>query len=162
MDGTAVVWDVLTGHQLLTLDHGANVMTARIAPDGQRIATASPSGTAKIWDASTGEHLSTFDAHTDRLTNVEFSPDGTRVLTTAIDNTVRVWDPQEFDARELVQFSRDAKLVYGTWSPNGRQILTCWGDGTVHLLEAFPRKKSAHDLVAMDDVRQWRERRSGR
>ena len=159
MDLTAMVWDVLTGKRLATLDHRALVITARFDPKGERIVTGSGSGT-RIWDASTGQVLSTFDDQRMMLTNAEFSPDGTRVLTTARGKTVHIWDPEESDSLELVQFTRDAKLVYGTWSPDGSRILTCWDDGSVHLLEAFPWKEGSDDSVAMHErVRLWREGR---
>ena len=150
------MWDVETGKPLTEVNHGANVMNARFSPDGKFIATASVTASAKIWNASNGSEVSAFDGHTDRVNNVEFSPDGTRLLTTSIDNIVRVWDPDVSNSRELVQFTRDAKLLYATWSPNGKKIVTCWGDGAVQLLAAFPWQDTGKDEDLKARIQTWR------
>jgi hypothetical protein len=59
-DGTAKVWDVQTGRELLSLNHkggagGGNSVC--YSPDGKRIASAF--GDVKVWDAQTGKELFT-------------------------------------------------------------------------------------------------------
>ena len=86
-------------------------------------------------------------------------PDGTRVLTTAR-STACVWDPQGPESRELVRLTGDGRLLYGTWSPDGQSILTCWDDGSVRLFEAIPWNDSDSDDNSIDQrVRQWRNSR---
>jgi hypothetical protein len=51
VDGTAKVWDVASGQEILTLRGGRAFWTVAISRDSQRLATASPDGTVKIWDA---------------------------------------------------------------------------------------------------------------
>ena len=64
-DGTAKVWDALTGKELLTLDQGegAEPYWVAFSPDGSRIAVANTADTSQgwvsIWDAATGEMLLT-------------------------------------------------------------------------------------------------------
>lgn len=167
MDKTAIVWNAENGTRLQRLvGHTDYLILARFSPDGERIATASADGTAKVWNAATGELLSTFKGHSTLLTNVEFNPDPDvpRLLTTAVDNAVRVWDPNGFEARELLQITRDSKLVYATWSPDGRQILTCWKDGVVRVHETVPWAELAgvgdHAIPMEDRVRLWRQAKS--
>lgn len=162
MDSFCIVWDPMKSNELFRLEgHEMWVAIARFSPDGKRIATASADGTSKIWDASTGNLLSTFSGHPNWVLNVEFSPDGTRVLTTSIDS-VLVWDPDEAVGRELVGLSGESRLLYATWSPVGRSILTCWADGSVGLHDSALWS----DLAKLGDsstdlkerVRLWRER----
>jgi WD40 repeat protein len=51
-DGTAKLWDAVSGAQLLTLKvHAGPIHSAAFSPDGSRIVTRSWDGTVKIWDA---------------------------------------------------------------------------------------------------------------
>ena len=54
-DGTAKIWDAVSGKELLTLSgHKDWVLSVAFSPDGSRIATSSFDGTAIVWDAETG------------------------------------------------------------------------------------------------------------
>ena len=64
-DGTAKVWDAVSGKQLFTLSgHVNEVFSVAFSPDGKTIATASRDKTAKLWDADTGKELLTRNAPT--------------------------------------------------------------------------------------------------
>jgi WD40 repeat protein/tRNA A-37 threonylcarbamoyl transferase component Bud32 len=141
MDRTAIVWDATNGKELVELrGHKALVSVARFSPDGERIATSGMDNESMIWNAETGDLLSTLKGPERRTTNVEFNPNPNvpRVLTTGLDNIVRIWDPKGPVGREILQITRDSKLNYATWSPDGRSILTCWKDGVVRLYKTIP------------------------
>ncbi|GEM_PF-1897868 len=92
---------------------------------------------------------------------MEFNPDPgvSRVLTTALENVVRVWDPTGPVGREVLQITRDSKLIYATWSPDGRTILSCWKDGVVQLYKTVPWEEFAKITDAdemADRIKQWR------
>jgi WD40 repeat protein len=166
MDKTAIVWDAGDGTKLARMEgHTSWLTQARFSPGGDRIATASADGTAKIWDTETGNHLSTLSNSTGRrrrISNVEFNPDPEvlRVLTTSTDDTIRIWAPDGAVARELLQITRDSKLIYATWSPDGRRILSCWKDGVVRLYGTIPWGHLAaigDDSVEMQErISEWR------
>jgi WD40 repeat protein/serine/threonine protein kinase len=163
-DKTAIVWDASDGAMLFPplSGHKNFVTVARFSPDGERIATAGLDVEALIWDARTGGLLSTLKGAERRTTNVEFNPDPDidRVMTTSADNTVRVWDPTGSDGREVLQITRDSKLIYATWSPDGRIILTCWKDGVVQLYKTIPMDAIAEITDADEMTRRigrWRE-----
>jgi hypothetical protein len=88
-DGTAKVWDALTGRQALTLaGHPGGVTLLAWSPDGKRVLTGSNDQTAKLWDAATGLEVFTL-----KETPVAFSPDGGRILTNARQwGQVRLWE----------------------------------------------------------------------
>ncbi len=91
-DGTAYVWDALTGKKLTPLGGHLDALTAAsFSPDGSRVVTASDDRTARIWDAVSGAELARLEGQERALTTASFSPDGTRVVTASADGSVRVW-----------------------------------------------------------------------
>ena len=55
IEGTAKIWDAVSGQELLTLrGHSDKVWGVAFSPDGTRLATASWDKTAKVWDAVSG------------------------------------------------------------------------------------------------------------
>ena len=55
--GGLVVWDAITGRELLRLNSYSIVYAAAFSPDGSRILTASADNTARVWDAAAGRGL---------------------------------------------------------------------------------------------------------
>jgi hypothetical protein len=93
-DGTARLWDPVTGDCLRTLTgHKYGVLGVAFSPDGRLLATAGGGdGTARLWDPVTGDCLRTLTGHDDQVLGVAFSPDGRRLATASRDNTARLWD----------------------------------------------------------------------
>ena len=93
MDGTAKIWDTLTGQVLHTLSgHTATLLGVTFSPDGEYLVTASNDGTAKVWDVERGQVLLTLTGHAGMVNSVAFSPDGNRLATGSYqDGTVRVY-----------------------------------------------------------------------
>jgi hypothetical protein len=91
-DGTAKVWDLGTGKELLTLtgDQGA-ISSVAWSPNGQRLATGSDSA-ATVWDARTGMKELVLKGGGGRVMSVAFNPDGNRLATGSQDKTTTVWD----------------------------------------------------------------------
>jgi WD40 repeat protein len=113
-----------------------------------------------VLDSRNGDVLVKFE--TQALGWPVSSPDGTRFLTTSSDS-VLVWNPDEAVGRELAGFSGESKLLYATWSPDGRAILACWADGSVRLFESALWRDLAKIGDASIDLRKrvslWRGQR---
>ena len=102
-DGTARLWNPLTGQVLSRLSHEyphnkmarelgyGSVLKARMSLDGARIVTI-PGGknAAVIWDTKSASELFRI-THKDWIHDVVFSPDGSRMATGSADGTIGIW-----------------------------------------------------------------------
>ncbi len=88
----AKVWDVQSGHELLTLrGHENQVSSAIFTPDGRRICTGSADGVIKIWDVATGREQFALRGKEGLDMRLACSPDGKRLLASNGDGA-KVWD----------------------------------------------------------------------
>jgi WD40 repeat protein len=127
-DGTARIWDVKTGRQLLVVSEptGESINDAWFSPDGKQLVTASDDGTARIWDATSGRllHILSGPGHSP-VYNAAFSPSGQRVVTCSGSAAV-IWSSA---GQQLTELQQGNSLSDCEFSPNGRQVVTAGGDG---------------------------------
>ena len=103
-DGTAIIWDAVTGQAVKTLPgHIGGLFSVKYNRDGTRLVTGGADRTIKIWDAASGAELLTLTGHTDRVYSVAFSPEcvsppaapakwcGTQLASASADSTVRMY-----------------------------------------------------------------------
>jgi WD40 repeat protein len=135
-DGTARIWDAVTGTQLVPpMKHDAEVVSAVFSPDGQRVATASMDNTARIWDAATGAPVTPPLRHGSNVFCAAFSPDGRRVVTSSADKTARVWDA--VTGEPVTPPLRHNDTVWpAAFSPDGRFVVTASQDHTARVWNA--------------------------
>lgn len=94
-DGTAVVWNAVTGEPLFTARPGVSawVNDASLSPDGERLATADGDGRVVVWNLATGKQELVLSGHTESVQSVQFSPDGSELLgSVSSDQTARLWN----------------------------------------------------------------------
>jgi WD40 repeat protein/serine/threonine protein kinase len=100
MDGTAKVWDAVSGKQLVNFKGHTNwISSVDFSPDGRRILTRAGDG-ARVWEADSGRELFTISGHRQPdwpasmpvIRSANFSPDGQRILTSGRGGTFEVWD----------------------------------------------------------------------
>ncbi len=109
-DGTARVWQVSEGRELLNLKgHTSGVWSVSWSPAGQRLATASEDGTAKVWDAAGSRELLTLKDHAGDVYSVSWSPDRKRLATASADGTANVWDAASAEA--VQEWARQDRAV---------------------------------------------------
>jgi len=91
-DGTARLWDAISGQSLRTFKGHTNwVRSVAFSPDGRFVLTGSDDATARLWDAASGQSLRTFEGHTASVESVVFSPDGDLIITTDESGRVYFW-----------------------------------------------------------------------
>ena len=92
-DRTLKVWDLASGHCLLSLKgHGAEVTACVLLPDERHLLSSSADNTLKIWELQSGREEKSLLGHTGEVTACAAFPDGVRVLSGARDKTLRIWD----------------------------------------------------------------------
>lgn len=97
-DGTARIWDRVSGELVFTLQGHTNcVHNVTFSADGKSLATASWDGTARLWDVETGRQQATLKGHRNWVLGVRFSPDGNWLATGCRDATVKLWDLRRLD-----------------------------------------------------------------
>ncbi|KAA3661930.1 MAG: hypothetical protein DWQ04_14920, partial [Chloroflexi bacterium] len=94
-DGTAKVWDVATGAELLSFDnHGDKVFTVAIDPTGEWAVTGGMDGNARVWDLDSGAERRIFSGlytptHWGQL---DLSSDGSLLAIPSQNNSVKILD----------------------------------------------------------------------
>jgi WD40 repeat protein len=87
-----IVWDAVTGQDLLTLKgHTRRVNSAAFSPDGKRLVSAADDKIVKVWDVETGQELLTLEGHSGH-NGVAFSSDGHLLASGGPDGTVKIYD----------------------------------------------------------------------
>jgi WD40 repeat protein len=137
-DRVVHVWDVRTGTEVLTLEHGGPVNAVAFSPDGRLIASGSADGTARLWSVATGQELASFahqaGARGDDVQHVEFSPDGTQLLTVGGNRFARVFDVLRHT--EAFALNNVALVNSARFSHDGNLIATAGAIEAVRLWNA--------------------------
>jgi WD40 repeat protein len=91
VSGPAIVWDVVSGNRVSTLDSTGKPLSVGFSPDNDTVLTRFDDGSARIWDPMTGDVIVTMAGHDGTVEGAGFSPDGRQVVTAGDDGLVRVW-----------------------------------------------------------------------
>ena len=151
-DGTAIVWDVATGSNLLTLKgNSAAISTALFTPDGKRVITGSGDGAVYTWDAADGKQLHTLSGSGGSVCALDIASDGVNLLTGYDSGKVKVWNASTGEG--IVTFAYDNRLLSAAISPDGKSVAAGYRDATLKVWDTqtqralLSRKISASDGV---------------
>ncbi|HEY7424853.1 MAG TPA: protein kinase, partial [Gemmataceae bacterium] len=139
--GTATVWDVQSGKEVLSLHgHSGSVWCLAYHPGGKHLATASWDGTARVWDTETGRETANLRGHAGPVRAVAWRPDGLRLATSSSDKTIKLWDART--GEELLTL-RGHKAEIGSlmFSPDGGRLASGSRDGTAKVWDTTTGKE---------------------
>ncbi|MGW4797148.1 WD40 repeat domain-containing protein, partial [Nonomuraea sp. NPDC004297] len=134
-DGTARLWDPITGRQVgdsLT-GHAAGVGVVAFHPDGLLLATAGDDGTVRLWDSITGQPAGEPLTGHHGFVAVGFHPGGLLLATAGDDGTVRLWDPSAGRQVGEPLTGHQGRVGAVGFHPGGLLLATAGDDGTVRL-----------------------------
>ena len=146
--GWVLIFNVVTGEQLVRAEHEDPVMAVAFSPDGTRFATASGS-LLRVFDAATGQQL-VWAEHDEGVREVAFSPDGTRIATASgglRSGSVRVFEA--VTGEQIVRADHEMSVTTVMFSPDGTRIATISGElrdprlGTARVFDAATGKRLA-------------------
>lgn len=150
-DGTACVWRVDDGVEVLALQHPDKVLSAGYSPDGQRIVTGCQDAAARVWDARTGNLQLVLQGHTDAILSAGFSSDGQRIATASRDGTARVWDARGGGALGA-PLPHSTWVTYAAFNPDGRLLVTACFDHKAHVWELATGQQIPPAMDHLDGV----------
>ena len=91
-DGTARVWDVATGKEVLQVEHPDAVQQVRFSSSGRIFATACEDQSVRVWNARTGGQVTDPIEHSAILTHLEISPDERFLASASKDGSLLISD----------------------------------------------------------------------
>jgi WD40 repeat protein len=133
-DGTARIWDIATGQQLMVLPHASRVRTVVFHPGGKQLLTGDWEGVGRVWDISPqgmSERL-TIAAHEGIIHDADTSPDDKQLATASFDGTAKIWDLATGELLQLLQ-GHEHRVYSVAFHPDGQRIATAGGDNTTRI-----------------------------
>jgi WD40 repeat protein len=126
------------GTPIATLRQGEPIVRAVFSPDGQLVATASPSGEPRLWSRD-GAELCRFARHQKAVWDLAFSRDGRVVATGSDDGTARLW--RTAGCAPLATFATGAPANTVAFTPDGSALLVGLESGEMTLLSLADRRE---------------------
>lgn len=112
-------WDVRSGQEISTFEHGEHIKDVAFSPDGKRLACCGNSGMS-VRDATTGENITRRDNGVRWPRSVSFSPDGMHIAVAGYD-IVTLWDAEL--SQKLWETNGQAGWISDlSFSPDGTRI----------------------------------------
>jgi WD40 repeat protein len=93
-DKNVILWNVLTGHEVITLKgHAIYVTSIAFSADGKRIVTGSCDATVRVWDLTTqGREILNIEGNDEFVESVAVSNDGRTLAAGNRNGCVKLWN----------------------------------------------------------------------
>ncbi|MGH7540363.1 MAG: WD40 repeat domain-containing protein, partial [Gemmatimonadota bacterium] len=144
-DGTARIWDVATGEQLLLMpDSGQGVAAAAWSPDEELLAISSWArtpergvyATLNVYDSRTVQRLRHIEHGAYPIASLTWSADGTRLIGGTWDGNLMFWDTRTWAEPQVLRppESPDYKRIEDfELSPDGSRLVVAYADGRARI-----------------------------
>ncbi len=144
-DGTIHVWHALTGDVVTVIEAGQTVQAIALAPNGTRIAIATPEGVSVVGIES-HEELASFPSDGRYPQVLEFSPDND-ILAVAEFESVSLY---RISSGELATtLTHNPYIQDLTFSPNGQYLVSCTSgsvDRSIRMWDMSTAEYEVYDL----------------
>ncbi len=164
LDGTARIWDVSTGKQMLEVNHPDAVEQARFSKSGRIFAIASEDNAVRVWNAHTGKLVAGPIEHSGRIEHLEISPDEQFVVSDGKDKQLIISSLDSDETPRRVSFSQESWAM--AMDPASRFVavsvrpdqiraidLVTGRDWFPPIVESGPRRNPVHSLAVSPDGR---------
>src|SRR6185369_7754370 len=147
LDKTVILWDVVAGTPLATLDHDGIVTSVDFSPaagsfaSAPAIASGSFDHTLRLWDVPSGEARTTHSLVDSTVSSVAFSPDGTWIAYGLYDNSVHLWNPTTDEDAALTGHTGGVSRV--VFSPDSTVLASAGQDSSVRLWDVATQQQTA-------------------
>jgi len=151
LGGAIRYWDAATGEQLGSVqEHGFPSTSKALAASSGRVVLSDSYQRLKLWESANGRTLTILPGHTQRVTSLSFSADGNRLLSGSVyfppsgvrgvaesgHDELKMWD-----VGNGLELATIAGQRAGTFSPDGRQVISASHDGTIGVWSADTQKR---------------------
>ena len=133
-DGTARLWELRTGRQILSVPFAKKAITTDFSPDSKRVAFGAEDGIIVVWQVDPLQQVQTLTHESWGFpVRIAFSPDGKLLAGAFTDNVARVW----FSTIRVTLGENDTGHQGVVWdvkfSPDGAQLVTVGQDNTIRV-----------------------------
>jgi WD40 repeat protein len=141
LDGTARLWDPVSGKCLATMPAGIGTVSVAGSPDGRRLAVGGKDGVIYEYDTA-GKELRQLKGHRGYVRAVVYLPDG-RLASSADDGSIRLWGE---GTEPVATLTGHRGGVLALALADGQHLASAGRDGTVRLwvLTPEPRQLWSH------------------
>jgi WD40 repeat protein len=155
MDGTIMLWDVITGQHLDTFEgHKGGVTSISLSADGYWLLSGGHDNTLRLWEVENGRCVSKFKGHRESVVSVGLDANASLALSASYDKTVRLWDVssgqctrilKDEQGLQLACLGTDGQLALSAYSDYGKD-LSLWNTASGRIVRAFriPDEQSYH------------------
>jgi WD40 repeat protein len=130
ISGQAVMWDLGTGKELLSIDAAAAIMQVAFSPDGRHLAAACLDTNATLWDVTTGKRETAYRDPESGLVGVLFAGEGNTIATLGPRSGIKLFNQGSAKPHGTLKF--DDHLIEAMAS-DGRTIASGGTDRIVRL-----------------------------
>jgi WD40 repeat protein/DNA-binding SARP family transcriptional activator len=141
--GSITVWNIKQRKVAYTTPSGQWIQTLRFSPDGKTIAAGTYVGAVDFWDADSGHRLPQRIATTGGgVLSLSFDPSGKRLMTTNNVGSIQLWAlPSDEPIGSPLPGANTGG--WGTFFPNGKEVVAAFGSGTDVVWNVDPNRWSA-------------------